>query len=75
MTRITVINPNTSADESQTGAPHYYVLRDRPALTGSEITDPKQNFGSLGARSVPQGAGGAIYALVIPIRLRVVAAR
>ena len=37
-------NPNTSADESQTGSPHFYVLRDRPALTGSEITDPKQNF-------------------------------
>ncbi|MDX6637757.1 MAG: SecD/SecF fusion protein, partial [Solirubrobacterales bacterium] len=37
-------NPNTPADESQTGAPHYYVMRDRPALTGSEITNPKQNF-------------------------------
>ncbi len=37
-------NPNTSADESATGASHYYVLKDRPALTGSDITDPKQNF-------------------------------
>ncbi len=34
-------NPNTSANESETGLPHYYVLRDRPALTGSQITDPK----------------------------------
>src|SRR3954470_18705037 len=37
-------NPATSADESQTGAPHYYVLQDRPELTGSDITDPKQGF-------------------------------
>ncbi len=40
-------NPNTPADESQTGAPHYYVLHDRPALTGSDITDPKQSFDSI----------------------------
>ncbi len=37
-------NPATPADESQTGASHYYVLRDRPALTGSEIKNPKQSF-------------------------------
>jgi SecD/SecF fusion protein len=37
-------NPSTSADESVTGQPHYYVLRDRPELTGSDIKDPQQNF-------------------------------
>jgi SecD/SecF fusion protein len=37
-------NPNTSADESVTGAPHYYVLKDRPELTGSDIKNPKQGF-------------------------------
>ena len=39
-------NPNTTADESQTGLPHYYVLRDRPALTGYDITDPKEQVDS-----------------------------
>jgi SecD/SecF fusion protein len=35
-------DPNTEDDESQ-GALEYFVLEDRPALSGSDIKDPEQN--------------------------------
>jgi SecD/SecF fusion protein len=31
-------------DESQTGQAQYFVLHDRPELTGNDITNPEQNF-------------------------------
>ncbi|MQA74627.1 MAG: protein translocase subunit SecD [Solirubrobacterales bacterium] len=31
-------------DESQTGQAQYFVLHDRPELSGDEITNPEQNF-------------------------------
>jgi SecD/SecF fusion protein len=37
-------NPNTSTNESQTATRGYYVIRDRPSLSGNDITDPKQDF-------------------------------
>ena len=32
---------DTEADESETGPPEYFVLRDRPALSGTDITEPR----------------------------------
>lgn len=38
-------DPNTTQiDESQTGLRGYYVIRDRPELSGNDIRDPKQSF-------------------------------
>ena len=38
------LSSTPDVDESETGATQYFVLHDRPALTGNEITDPKPNF-------------------------------
>ena len=37
-------NPDTDEDESQTGTSQYFLLRDRPALSGDDITNPEQGF-------------------------------
>lgn len=37
-------DPNTEVNESQTAPRGWYVLRDRPGLTGDEIRNPEQNF-------------------------------
>src|SRR5215211_2979803 len=37
-------NPDTEEDESATGPPEYVVLRVRPALSGTDITNPEQQF-------------------------------
>jgi SecD/SecF fusion protein len=34
-------NPETEADESETGPHEYFVIRDRPALSGRDITNPE----------------------------------
>jgi SecD/SecF fusion protein len=34
----------TGVDESQSGQAQYYVLHDRPELSGDDITNPEQNF-------------------------------
>ncbi len=34
-------NPETEADESETGPHEYFVIRDRPSLSGADITDPE----------------------------------
>ena len=34
-------DPATEADESETGPHEYFVLQDRPSLSGEDITDPK----------------------------------
>ncbi len=31
-------------NEADTGQPQFFVLHDKPSLTGNEITDPKQSF-------------------------------
>ena len=36
-------DPSTEADESESAPAEYFVLRDRPELTGDEIEDPKQS--------------------------------
>ncbi len=38
------VQSTPDVDESETGATEYFVLRDRPALNGNEITDPKPSF-------------------------------
>ncbi len=35
-------NPESEVDESETGPHEYFVVRDRPALSGFDITDPQQ---------------------------------
>jgi SecD/SecF fusion protein len=37
-------NPETDADESADSPPEYFVLRDRPQLSGTDITNPEQQF-------------------------------
>jgi SecD/SecF fusion protein len=37
-------DPTTEVDESEGGSSQFFVLHDRPGLSGSEITDPKQEF-------------------------------
>ncbi len=37
-------DPATEADESDTGVRGYFLLRDRPELTGDDIRNPKQDF-------------------------------
>ena len=37
-------NPDTEVDESAESPPQYFVLRDRPQLSGTDITNPEQNF-------------------------------
>jgi SecD/SecF fusion protein len=37
-------NPDTEADESATGIRGWYLLRDRPEVTGDDIRNPEQNF-------------------------------
>ena len=37
-------NPDTEADESEESPPEFFVLRDRPQLSGTDITNPEQNF-------------------------------
>jgi SecD/SecF fusion protein len=37
-------NPDTEADESAESPPQFFVLRDRPQLSGTDITNPEQNF-------------------------------
>ena len=34
-------DPATDIDESQTGTSQFFVLHDKPSLTGDQITDPK----------------------------------
>jgi SecD/SecF fusion protein len=36
-------DPATEVDESETGPHEYFVLRDRPDLSGEDITDPQQS--------------------------------
>ncbi len=36
-------DPETEVDEAEEGPQEYFALRDRPALTGSDITNPEQN--------------------------------
>jgi SecD/SecF fusion protein len=35
-------DPSTSTDESTSSPPRYFVIRDRPSLTGTDITNPEQ---------------------------------
>jgi SecD/SecF fusion protein len=47
--RGTVVVEDTQAETSSTATPgtgQFFVLRDRPSLTGSDITNPEQNFDS-----------------------------
>jgi SecD/SecF fusion protein len=37
-------NPETEEDESTRGPSEFFVLRDRPALSGRDITNPEQQF-------------------------------
>jgi SecD/SecF fusion protein len=37
-------DPDTEGDESELGSPQYFVLRDRPALSGDDMRNPEQNF-------------------------------
>jgi SecD/SecF fusion protein len=37
-------NPETDEDESETSPPKWWALRDRPALSGTDITNPEQQF-------------------------------
>ena len=37
-------DPSTDVDESEGAPTEYFVLRDRPELTGDQITDPRQDF-------------------------------
>ena len=43
-------DPATEVDEAETGPQEFFVLRDRPALEGSDITNPEQNFEQQGAQ-------------------------
>ncbi len=38
--------PDTAIDESTTGVQGYFLLKDRPELTGDDIRNPEQNFDS-----------------------------
>ncbi len=35
-------DPSTSTNESTSSPPRYFVIRDRPSLTGTDITNPKE---------------------------------
>ena len=37
-------NPDTEADESETGVRGWFLLKDRPELTGDDIRNPEQQF-------------------------------
>jgi SecD/SecF fusion protein len=37
-------DPSTEADESESGLRGYFLLYDRPELTGDELRNPEQNF-------------------------------
>jgi SecD/SecF fusion protein len=37
-------NPDTDEDESETGPHEFFVIRDRPSLSGRDITNPEQQF-------------------------------
>src|SRR5919112_1213385 len=37
-------DPDTDADESETGTSEFFVLHDRPGLSGDEIRNPEQQF-------------------------------
>ncbi len=37
-------NPDTSTNESDTSPRAYFVIRDRPELSGNDIKDPQQDF-------------------------------
>jgi len=37
-------DPSTEVDESDGAPVRYFVLRDRPEVTGDQITDPRQDF-------------------------------
>jgi SecD/SecF fusion protein len=37
-------DPSTDENEAETGSPSFFVIRDRPELTGTDITNPEQNF-------------------------------
>ena len=37
-------DPATEVDESRTGARQYFVIRDRPEISGNDIRNPEQNF-------------------------------
>src|SRR5688572_23807263 len=37
-------NPDTETDESETGLRGWFLLKDRPELTGDDIRNPEQNF-------------------------------
>jgi SecD/SecF fusion protein len=37
-------DPETEENEAETGPAEFFVLRDRPALSGKDITNPEQNF-------------------------------
>ena len=55
-TEIVEVKPGTIVVQAEgpakgKGADQYYVLRDKPALSGTDITDPKQSFAN--------GAGGS----------------
>jgi SecD/SecF fusion protein len=39
-----VDNPDTDEDESAVSPPEFFVLRDRPELSGTDITNPEQQF-------------------------------
>jgi SecD/SecF fusion protein len=39
-----VDNPDTDTDESESTPPEFFVLRDRPQLSGTDITNPEQQF-------------------------------
>jgi len=43
-------DPATETDEAESGPQEYFALRDRPALEGSDITNPEQNFEQQGAQ-------------------------
>ncbi|MGZ5332979.1 MAG: protein translocase subunit SecD [Solirubrobacterales bacterium] len=37
-------NPDTSENEAETAPPEYFVLKDRPELSGTDIKNPEQNY-------------------------------
>ncbi|HEX6116349.1 MAG TPA: protein translocase subunit SecD [Solirubrobacterales bacterium] len=43
-------DPETETDEAATGPQEYFVLSDRPALSGFDITNPEQNYEQQGAQ-------------------------
>jgi len=45
-------NPDSEVDESETGPPEFFVLRDRPQLSGTDITNPEQQTDQAGLPNV-----------------------